>query len=160
MFVCFLPDSQGSAELNPLKYPPGFCAHVSAEFLCIHPTIQDLCVQALRNALGLTGAPSYVCVYVCVNEHTTERNLVRFARGVEFFPYFSPPAFDAKVFGWTRKHTITLPLHSHTFHLSIHIHTLNTHSHFQSHVLSLKESSAPTHPDTHTTTHTLTCTAK
>lgn len=52
----FFPDSQGSAELNPLKCPPGFCPHVSAEFPCIHPTIQALCVRALWNALGLTGA--------------------------------------------------------------------------------------------------------
>lgn len=44
--------------LNPLKCPPGFCPHVSAEFPRIHSTIQTPRVRALRNAFGLTGAPT------------------------------------------------------------------------------------------------------
>lgn len=46
MYVRFLTHSQGSAKLNPLKCPPGFCPHVSAEFPRIHPTIQTLCSSA------------------------------------------------------------------------------------------------------------------
>lgn len=99
-----------------------------------------------------------VCMYMRVNEHTTERKTERFGKGSGFFPFFfppPPPPFDAKVLSRTRKHTITLPLHTHTFHLSIHTHTHSTPTHTSSHMCSHSKRAlhpltlTPTQPPTH-----------
>lgn len=154
--VCFLPDSQGSAELNPLKCPPGFCPHVSAEFPRIHPTIQTLCVRALWNALGLTGAWTVcVCVHVCKWAYNIKK-------GKFFFlsPFLSSTSFcegDSE----THNH-LTFCTHARprTQHFSsFYTHTQHPHTLRVTCALTQRElcTHSPWHPHT---THTLTCTAK
>lgn len=145
--VCFLPDSQGSAELNPLKCPPGFCPHVSAEFPRIHPTIQTLCVRALWNALGLTGAWTVcVCVHVCKWAYNIKKGKFFFS-----FPFSFLHLFLRRWLGNTQSPHL---LHTRararsTFHLSTHTHSTPTHT--SSHMCS--HSKRALHPLTLTPTH-------
>lgn len=140
-----------------------------------HPSRHsDSC--ALRNALPLTGVPTR---RVSVRARAGRRVSAQCSRGdfIFFFRVVSdlhhlPSRAALSLFSLyralrPRERAIASPCCTHSYILSLSRCTRHpsTHRHArphagESHVLSLKGSRAPAHPDTHTATHTLTCAAK